>query len=186
MKYVKHMFKFGLTLTVISVMLSGCTLKEPSDDVLKKVDIVPVDENVEVTLVLAEMNSFDTIAGMVDLKFKEEVEEKSGGKIKIDIQPNGVLGSETDILDTMIGGGGTIDMARVTAGILTSYGSKKAILLSLPYTFTSREHLYPRSVWHFRIFLRNKIIWNINSDRISVRKTYGRLQCCGYIKALQA
>ena len=56
------------------------------------------------------MNSFDTIAGMVDLKFKEEVEEKSGGKIKIDIQPNGVLGSETDILDTMIGGG-TIDMA---------------------------------------------------------------------------
>ena len=59
----------------------------------------------EVTLVMAEVNPLDTIVGQTDSKFKETVEEMSGGKIKIDLQASGVLGSENDVLDTMLGGG---------------------------------------------------------------------------------
>lgn len=95
-----------------------------------------------VTLVFAEVNPLDTIVGQTDAAFKEKVEELSGGSIIIDIQHSGVLGSENDVLDTMLGGGGTIDMSRISAFALTSYGGAKSMLLSLPYTFVSREHFW--------------------------------------------
>lgn len=95
-----------------------------------------------VTLVYAEVNPLDTIVGQTATKFKETVEELSGGSVIIDIQAGGVLGSENDVLDTMLGGGGTIDMSRISAFALTSYGGQKSMLLSLPYTFVSREHFW--------------------------------------------
>ena len=95
-----------------------------------------------ITLVMAEVNPLDTIVGMTDQKFKEEVEARSNGSIIIDLQASGVLGSENDVLDTMLGGGGTIDISRISAFALTSYGGQKSMLLSLPYIFTSREHFW--------------------------------------------
>lgn len=96
----------------------------------------------EVTLVYAEVNPLDTIVGQMATDFKTKVEELSDGKITIDVQASGVLGSENDVLDTMLGGGGTIDMSRISAFALTSYGGQKSMLLSLPYTFVSREHFW--------------------------------------------
>ena len=93
-----------------------------------------------VTLVMAEVNPLDTIVGQMDSKFKEEVERLSGGSITIDLQASGVLGSENDVLDAMLGGAGTIQMSRISAFALTSYGGEKSSLLSLPYTWESREH----------------------------------------------
>lgn len=95
-----------------------------------------------ITLVYAEVNPLDTIVGKTATAFKEKVEELSGGSIIIDIQHSGVLGSENDVLDTMLGGGGTIDMSRISAFALTSYGGEKSMLLSLPYTFVNREHFW--------------------------------------------
>lgn len=95
-----------------------------------------------VKLVYAEVNPLDTIVGQTATAFKEKVEELSGGSIIIDIQHSGVLGSENDVLDTMLGGGGTIDMSRISAFALTSYGGEKSKLLSLPYTFVNREHFW--------------------------------------------
>lgn len=95
-----------------------------------------------VKLVMAEVNPLDTIVGMTDQKFKEEVERLSGGSIVIDLQAGGVLGSENDVLDTMLGGGKTIDISRISAFALTSYGGQKSMLLSLPYTFVSRDHFW--------------------------------------------
>lgn len=102
----------------------------------------PAAAGPEVTLVYAEVNPLDTIVGQMATKFAEEVEAKSGGTIKIDIQAGGVLGSENDVLDTMLGGGGTIQMSRISAFALTSYGGEKSMLLSLPYTFVNREHFW--------------------------------------------
>jgi len=102
----------------------------------------PSSDMPEVTLVYAEVNPLDTIVGQTDTAFKEKVEELSGGKITIDIQPSGVLGSENDVLDTMLGGGGTIQMSRISAFALTSYGGEKSKLLSIPYTFVNREHFW--------------------------------------------
>jgi len=96
----------------------------------------------QVTLVYAEVNPLDSIIGQTGTAFKNKVEELSGGSIIVDIQASGVLGSENDVLDGMLGGGDTIDLARISAFALTSYGTQKSTLLTVPYTFVSREHFW--------------------------------------------
>ncbi len=95
-----------------------------------------------VTLTYAEVNPMDSIVGQTAAAFKAKVEELSGGEVIIDIQAGGVLGSEAQVLDGILGGGDTIDMSRISAFALTSYGCQKAMLLSIPYTFVSREHFW--------------------------------------------
>ena len=96
-----------------------------------------------ITLTMAEVNPLEnTVCGAMDLKFKEEVERLSGGTIQIDLQGGGVLGVEADILDGMLGGTGTVDICRISAFALTSYGTQKSVLLSLPYTFADRNHYW--------------------------------------------
>lgn len=95
-----------------------------------------------ITLVYAEVNPLDTIVGKTDMAFKQKVEELSGGTLLIDVQAAGVLGAEAQILDGILGGGDTVDMSRLSAFALTSYGCNKAKLLSIPYTFVSREHFW--------------------------------------------
>ena len=95
-----------------------------------------------VTQVYAGVHPLDTIVGMTASEFKAQVEKLSGGSITIDIQHSGVLGSENDVLDNILAGGDTIDISRISAFALTSYGCEKSKLLSLPFTFVSREHFW--------------------------------------------
>ena len=95
-----------------------------------------------VTLTYAEVNPLDTIVGKIATDFKAKVEELSGGEVLIDVQASGVLGSEAQILDGILSGGDTVDISRISAFALTSYGCGKATLLSIPYTFASREHFW--------------------------------------------
>lgn len=142
---------------LLVVSLSGCGLKSPDapaepkpteetgkDDVAKDEGSkdAATDGGPAITLVYAEVNPLETIVGQTGTKFKETVEELSGGQITIDVQASGVLGSENDVLDTMLGGGGTIDISRISAFALTSYGGEKSKLLSVPYTFVSRDHFW--------------------------------------------
>ena len=96
------------------------------------------------TLTYAEVNPADdsTIVGQLALDFKAKVEELSGGSIIIDIQGSGVLGSEAQVLDGILMGGTSVDISRISAFALSSYGCNKAMLLSLPYVFVSRDHFW--------------------------------------------
>ena len=96
----------------------------------------------KVTLVYAEVNPLDTIVGQTATHFKEKVEELTGGSVVIDVQASGVLGSENDVLDAILGGSTSIDMSRISAFALTSYGCNKSKLLSIPFTFENREHFW--------------------------------------------
>ena len=96
----------------------------------------------KVTLVYAEVNPLDTIVGQTGSHFKEKVEELSGGSVVIDVQASGVLGSENDVLDAILGGSTTIDISRISAFALTSYGCNKSKLLSIPFTFENRAHFW--------------------------------------------
>ena len=96
-----------------------------------------------ITLTYAEVNPLEgTIVGQMATDFKTKVEELSGGSIIIDIQASGVLGSEAQVLDAILGGGDTVDISRISAFALTSYGCNKAKLLSIPYTFVNRQHFW--------------------------------------------
>lgn len=96
-----------------------------------------------VTLTYADVNPVEgTIVGEMALAFKEKTEELSGGTVIIDIQAGGVLGSDDQILDNMMGGGNITDITRVSAFALTQYGCDKAALLGIPYTFVDEEHFW--------------------------------------------
>lgn len=129
---------------IMTVSMAACGVAAPEKASAAKNDASGGGANSAATvkLVMAEVNPLDTIVGMTDQKFKEEVEKRSNGSIVIDLQAGGVLGSENDVLDTMLGEGGTIDISRISAFALTSYGGKKSMLLSLPYTFVSRDHFW--------------------------------------------
>ena len=96
-----------------------------------------------VSLTYAEVNPIEgTIVGELAKAFKSKVEELSGGEIIIDIQASGVLGSEDQILDNLLGGGNVTDISRISAFALSQYGCTKATLLSLPYVFENRDHFW--------------------------------------------
>lgn len=137
-----------LLCTAMLVTMTGCgtkesaTVKTQTKTETNKNSKSDTDSNDPITLVYAEVNPLDTIVGQTGQKFKETVEELSNGEIIIDLQTDGVLGTENDILDSMLGGGSSVDMIRISAFGLTSYGGEKSMLLSLPYTFVSREHFW--------------------------------------------
>lgn len=138
MKKIKFSF-----LSVLSVfLLASCGLESPADEESGETNGDSGAAEPEVTLTYAEVNPLDTIAGQTGEAFKERVEELSNGEIEIDIQASGVLGSENDVLDEMLGGGGTVDISRISAFGLTNYGGEKSTLLSLPFTFVDRDHYW--------------------------------------------
>ncbi|MEX5284880.1 TRAP transporter substrate-binding protein [Selenomonas sputigena] len=68
-------------------------------------------------------------------KFKEEVEKKSNGKMKVTIYPNSTLGGDRDLAEGMQMG--TVDFALI-AGVLGNF-DKSISLLELPYLFDNHE-----------------------------------------------
>jgi tripartite ATP-independent transporter DctP family solute receptor len=95
-----------------------------------------------VTLVWAEVNPADSLMGQTATAFKDKVEELTDGSVTIDIQFSAVLGDEATVLDTMIGGGGSIDMTRIATFSLNNFGAQRQSLLSIPFTFQNRQHFW--------------------------------------------
>ena len=105
------MKKRFLVLAAAALTLSACGLKSPETTTTAanngqtaettQADSASAKGDAEVTLVYAEVNPLDTVVGQTGTAFKEKVEELSGGKIHIDIQASGVLGSENDVLSSI-------------------------------------------------------------------------------------
>ncbi len=94
------------------------------------------------TFKYAELNPDGHIMDECADKFAELVEEKSGGRIKIQVFPAGQLGDEKTVYQTVQMGGGAIDMARANTNSLVDFGAKKLTLFGLPFIFRDRDHLW--------------------------------------------
>lgn len=93
----------------------------------------------DVTLVMAEVNPAETIAGQMDQAFKRKVEELSEGNIKIDLHCSGILGDVDSVMALMMKPNSTIQIHRMSAVNMASYGCEQSSLLGIPYTFASKE-----------------------------------------------
>ena len=82
-----------------------------------------------------EQDSFQVAAE----KFAELVEERTNGAYKIEIYPNGTLGGERDMLESMQMD--TLDMAIVTSGPFINFSDAMGVL-DMPYLFGSNEEAY--------------------------------------------
>ena len=133
----------AVALTACGGSKSGSTSTAASSTAASAAgDATAAANDPKVTLVYAEVNPLDTIVGQTGSHFKEKVEELSGGSVVVDVQASGVLGSENDVLDAILGGSTSIDISRISAFALTSYGCNKSKLLSIPFTFNNRAHFW--------------------------------------------
>lgn len=88
---------------------------------------------------LAENQPEDYPTTIGDKAFAKLVEEKTGGRIKIEVYAGGVLGDEKSVIEAIQMGG--LDFARVNAQPLSDF-DKELMILSLPYIFRDETHLW--------------------------------------------
>lgn len=79
----------------------------------------------------------DHIWHQTSIKFAELVAEKSAGQMTIKVFPNGQLGSETDMINSVRLG--TLDM--VLTGETLQNWAPKAALMAVPYAFRDLDHM---------------------------------------------
>ncbi|MDV3429578.1 MAG: TRAP transporter substrate-binding protein [Bacillota bacterium] len=90
----------------------------------------------KIVLRLAENQPEDYPTTIGDKEMAKIVEEKTNGRIKIDVYAGGQLGDEKSVIEAIQMGG--MDLARVNAQPLSDF-SKKLMVLSLPYIFSSED-----------------------------------------------
>ncbi|HZK02230.1 MAG TPA: TRAP transporter substrate-binding protein [Anaerovoracaceae bacterium] len=72
------------------------------------------------------------------VKFGEYIAEESDGVLKLEIFPNGELGDDSDVVESILLG--TVQMTVPGSALFTSYDEKFAVM-NLPYLFNSKEEM---------------------------------------------
>ena len=104
-------------------------------------DPAPADPEAlpELTLNIGHSGAPDGFADIASVKFKEIVEERSAGRITVEVFPSGQLGGERELVEgAQIG---SVDIAVVLAGIMESFVPEFGVL-NLPYLFDDRDHVF--------------------------------------------
>ena len=118
---------FGLSF---ALLFSSCNKKKVNENV----EVKP-EESAETnaTITLGFSTNMDDPRGVASVLFKEEVEKNSGGRIKINIHPNGELGSDGELIEGVING--KVDMTVSSAGNFAVYATKLGIS-AMPFLFS--------------------------------------------------
>jgi len=91
-------------------------------------------------VIRASLDNAPTEPGPIAFEhFKKVVEEKSNGRIEVQIFTAGALGGERDVLEGLQLG--TVQICVPSCGILTNFVPSLS-LFSLPFLFETREHMY--------------------------------------------
>lgn len=99
---------------------------------------------------------YPTVIG--DKKFAELVEQRTNGRIKIDVFPSGQLGDEKAVIEQVQLG--AIEFTRVNTAPLAEFNSQFGVF-SLPYIFDNDEHL-----WSFLNGDGQKLLDGMESSRM--------------------
>jgi tripartite ATP-independent transporter DctP family solute receptor len=126
----------GLFATVLMAgsVLAACGNKESSEPTAGS-----ESEKAEYTFRLADNQPVDYPTVIGDKKFAELVNERTDGRIKIEVFPSAQLGDEKSVLEQVQLG--AIDFTRINASPLAEFNDQFSAL-NLPYVFDSDEHLW--------------------------------------------
>ena len=92
----------------------------------------------KLTIRYADVQAENDTETMAARKFAELVDEKSNGRIEVQVFPNGQLGDMKDIIEAVQMG--AIEMARNNPAWLADAGARKMNVFSLPFVFDDLEH----------------------------------------------
>lgn len=111
---------------VLVVALVGCGNKEKT----------ATDGNVSKTIKIGHVEPEDRSTHKALLDFKKNVEEQTNNEIKVEIYPNGALGGDVQLTESVAMG--TLDVAFPSTSVLTTYADDFGIL-DMPYLFKDSE-----------------------------------------------
>ncbi len=123
-----------LLVLVMVIGLSACG--EEKKESVKAEDSGEAQQET-ITLKMAHNSPEEHPVHLALVRFAELVQEKTNGSVKVDIFPNGQLGSESEVLEQLQAG--AVAMTKVSAAALTSYYDGYNAF-TLPYVFDSEEH----------------------------------------------
>ena len=92
-----------------------------------------------IVLKVAHVEAEDRSTHKALLEFEKEVEEKSDGRIDVQIYPNAELGGDEELCEAVAMG--TIQMALPSTSVLTSYNEKIGVL-DMPYLFKDAQSAF--------------------------------------------
>ncbi|MCG8482448.1 MAG: hypothetical protein MJA31_03995, partial [Clostridia bacterium] len=108
-----------LLLVLVLVFMSGCAQQSPNET--NDADQENNNQQVEETIVLKA--GIPNAIGHPHYKglevFKAQMEEKSNGKVRVDLFPAGQLGAERDLTEGLQSG--TLDLSCITFGVTASF-----------------------------------------------------------------
>ncbi len=88
---------------------------------------------------LAETHPGDYPTTLGDIEFARLVEEKTEGRIKVEVYHSKQLGEEKDVIEQVQFG--AIDFTRVSVGPMTEFSPELAVV-ALPYIYKSPDHMW--------------------------------------------
>ncbi|MDY2987840.1 MAG: TRAP transporter substrate-binding protein [Peptoniphilus sp.] len=121
-----------MLLLALSVVACG-DKKEKNDGEIKTANT----DSVVIKIGHVEPENRSTHRALVD--FKDSVEEKSKGAITVEIYPNGALGGDVQLTESVAMG--TLDAALPSTSVLTTYSNEFGVL-DMPYLFTSSQSAF--------------------------------------------
>ncbi|HAS91026.1 MAG TPA: C4-dicarboxylate ABC transporter substrate-binding protein [Clostridiales bacterium] len=139
---MKKILSLILVLVMITtVLMTGCTKTETPPSQSETEEPKPSETSKEeyvlrVAHVLQQDHPTNTTLEDV---FKKEVEEKSGGRIKVEVYPNGQLGSDRATIEALPLG--TLEMC-VPGGTILSGFVEDFMVFDLPFLFSSKEEAF--------------------------------------------
>ena len=124
-------FVLVLCFVLVASVVAGCGGgdKKPAEQKSQQPLVLKLAEN--------QPEDYPTTIG--DKEFAKIVNEKTKGRIKIEVYAGGQLGDEKSVIEAVQMGG--IHLARVNAQPLSDF-AKKLRVLSLPYLFNGPAHLW--------------------------------------------
>ncbi|MEB1807474.1 MAG: TRAP transporter substrate-binding protein [Bacillaceae bacterium] len=126
-------------ITIIFLIMAACSSNESSgnNDTGEGNSNGNSSNGETYTITMAHVASEAIGLHQAFLKFKEEVEEQSEGRLKVEIYPNAQLGGEREILEGVQNG--DITATITSTGVGANFVPEVAVF-DIPYLFTSKEH----------------------------------------------
>lgn len=142
---MKRFTSIILVLAMLVTILVGCAPKtetpasKPADTPAKPADTPAAKPAETITLRLAEVHAEGYPTTMADRELAKLVEERTNGRIKIEVYSGGQLGDEKSVVEQLQFG--AIDLARVSLSPVTEF-EKSLNALMLPYIYRDKEHMF--------------------------------------------
>ncbi|GAB3815883.1 C4-dicarboxylate TRAP transporter substrate-binding protein [Tessaracoccus terricola] len=93
-----------------------------------------------VTIELGFENTMEEPVGQAVQYWADQLEEQSGGQMKLDLYPNSALGSKPELIDQMVAGEGVITIA--DGGFYAEFGAPDMGILYGPFFFQSWDEVW--------------------------------------------